>query len=185
MAVGTVSNVSTGKPGASGAVFRAVAGTTVPTTVSTKLDDAFKALGYVSEDGLTNSNSAENDTGKAWGGDIVIAYQTEKPDTFQLTLLEVLNVDVHGVVYGSDNVTGTLADGITIKANSDEAEEGAWVFDMVMRNGVLKRIVVPNGKVIEMGDIVYSDSEMAGYELTIQAFPDAEGNTHYEYIKAA
>ena len=51
-----------------------------------------------------------------------------------------------------------------------------------MRNNTLKRIVVPAGKVTEVGDISYTDEDMVGYELTVQAFPDTDANTHYEYI---
>lgn len=178
----TVANVSTGKPGVSGGVYVADSGTTLPTSVTASLSD-FTSLGYVSEDGLTNSNSPESDTGKAWGGDIVITYQTEKPDTFQFTLIEAKNVDVLEVVYGEDNVSGALSTGVAVQANSDEAVEHAWVFDMIMRNNTYKRICVPAGKVIEVGDIVYKDDELVGYDLTIQAFPDSNGNTHYEYIK--
>lgn len=180
----TVGNVSTGKPGISGGVYYGATGTTLPTNATSSLA-AYTALGYVSEDGLTNSNSPESDTGKAWGGDIVITYQTEKPDTFQFTLIESKNANVLKAVYGSDNVTGTLATGLTVTANADEAEENIWVFDMVMRNDTYKRIVVPVGKVTEVGDIVYKDDELVGYELTIQAFPDEDGNTHYEYITEA
>ncbi len=180
----TVGNVSTGKPGISGGVYIGATGTTLPTDATSSLS-SFTSLGYVSEDGLTNSNSPESNTGKAWGGDIVITYQTEKPDTFQFTLIESKNADVLKAVYGADNVTGTLANGITVSANSDEAEENIWIFDMVMRNDTYKRIVVPVGKVTEVGDIVYKDDELVGYELTIQAFPDGDGNTHYEYIVEA
>lgn len=178
----TVGNVTTGKPGVSGGVYIADAGTSLPTSINASLS-SFTSLGYVSEDGLTNSNSPESDTGKAWGGDIVITYQTEKPDTFQFTLIEAKNMDVLEAVYGSANVSGTLANGITVNANSDEAEEHAWVFDMVMRDNTYKRICVPAGKVIEVGDIVYKDDELVGYDLTIQAFPDTTNNTHYEYIQ--
>ena len=136
----------------------------------------------MSEDGLVNSNSPESDTGKAWGGDIVITYQTEKPDTFQFTLIGAKDVDVLEAVYGSANISGTLATGITVTANSDEAEEHVWVFEVVMRNNTFKRIVVPAGKVTEVGDISYTDDAIVGYELTIQAFPDSSNNTHYEYI---
>ena len=177
----TVGNVTTGKPGVSGGVYIAASGTTLPTDATGALT-SFTGLGYVSEDGLTNTNSPESDTGKAWGGDIVITYQTEKSDTFQFTLIEAKNTDVLKAVYGDDNVTGTIAEGITISANADEAVEHVWVFDMVMRNDTVKRIVVPSGKVTEIGDIVYKDDELVGYELTVQAFPDASKNTHYEYI---
>lgn len=177
----TVGNVTTGKPGVSGGVYIADSGTQLPTSATSSLS-AFTSLGYVSEDGLTNSNSPESDTGKAWGGDIVITYQTEKPDTFQFTLIEAKNTDVLEAVYGSDNVSGSISTGIAVTANADEAEEHVWVFDMVMRNNTYKRIAVPVGKVTEVGDIVYKDDELVGYELTIQAFPDSSGNTHYEYI---
>ena len=54
----TVANVSAGKPAVGGAVFVAPTGTTLPTDATTALGSAFKALGYCSDDGLTNSNSA-------------------------------------------------------------------------------------------------------------------------------
>lgn len=178
-----VKNVTTAKPKVGGAVYSAPLGTTLPTDAITALDAAFKALGYISEDGMTNANSPESDNIKAWGGDTVAVVQTAKEDTFAYTLLEALNPDVLKEVYGSTNVSGTLETGITIKANATPMEEHILVVEMIMKGGILKRIVIPIGKVSEVGEIVYKDDEASGYETTITALPDTDENTHYEYIQ--
>nr|DAF36208.1 MAG TPA: tail protein [Caudoviricetes sp.] len=178
-------NVTAAKPKVGGAMYVAPAGTALPTDATTALAEAFKSLGYISEDGLTNSNSPESEEIKAWGGDIVLTPITGRPDTYSVKLIESLNVDVLKMAYGDDNVTGTLETGITVKANATDLEEHPVVVDMILRNGVLKRICIPSAKVSEIGEISYTDADASGYELTLSCQPDADGNTHYEYIKEA
>lgn len=178
-----VNNVSYGKPLVAGAISVANVGSKLPTDATTALDTAFTSLGYVSEDGLTNSNSPESESIKAWGGDTVLVSQTDKPDTYTFTLLEVLNVNVLKEVYGAENVTGTLSTGITIKANAKPMKARAFVIETLLNNAI-KRMVIPNGVITSVGDIVYKDNEAVGYETTVQCLPDTNGNTHYEYIKS-
>lgn len=175
-------NVTYAKPAKAGAIFRAPLGTQLPTDAVSALDPAFKALGYVSEDGITNSNSPSGDKIKAWGGDTVLNYQTDKPDTFKFNLIEALNVEVLKTAYGDDNVSGTLEAGIVIKANSKEQEEYAWVIDMLLKGGVAKRVVIPQAAVTEVSEINYAANKAIGYGTTISATPDTAGNYHYEYI---
>ena len=57
----TRANVSVGKPAVSGAIFRAPTGTTLPTDATTALASAYKAMGYVSDDGVTQSMTRETE----------------------------------------------------------------------------------------------------------------------------
>lgn len=177
----TTNKVSAGKPKVAGAVYRAPLGTALPTDATTALASAFVDMGYISEDGVTNSNSPETEKIRAWGGQTVLIVSTEKPDTFKLTFLESLNSNVLQSVYGADNVT--VSNGtISVQANAAELENYVYVIDFALRGGALKRTVIPVGALSELGDIVYKDDEAVGYEVTLDCLPDSEGNTHYEYI---
>lgn len=178
-----VSNVTAGKPNISGAIYYAPLGTTLPESTSASVS-SFTELGYASEDGVTNTNSPDTEVLSAWGGDAVLTVQNSKADTFQLKLIEALNEDVLKAVYGSTNVSSTT-EGFKVEATAEEAEANSWVIDMVMRDNTAKRIVIPNAKVTEVGDIVYADNEAVGYELTLTCMPDEDGVNHYEYFKEA
>lgn len=176
-------NVTAAKPNKAGAVFSAPLGTTLPTDAITARDAAFVNLGFISEDGVTNSNSPTCEDVKAWGGDIVLSTQTEKKDTWKLKLIEANNINVQKVIYGPDNVTGSLEEGLAVAASSDEVAATCWCIDTILKDGVKKRLVIPNGKITAIGDIVYKDNEPIGYEITITAVPDEKRKTHYEYTK--
>lgn len=175
-------NVTSAKPKIGGAIYSAPLGTELPEKATDVLGDGFKNLGYVSEDGVTNEDTRSSENIKAWGGDVVGSVQTEKEDKFTYKLIESLNVEVLKEVYGAANVTGDLSSGIEIKSNSKELEAHVIVVDMIMNGGILKRIVLPNAKVDEVGEIKYVDGEVVGYETTLKCFPDEEGDTHREYI---
>ena len=181
-----VTQVTAGKPKVGGHIFRAPVGTTLPTDATTALDAAFIDMGYASEDGLTNSNSPESTVINAWGGTPVLTIQESKEDTFQLVFISAENVEVQKMVYGASNVTGTdVASGLTVKANAKELEEYAYVVETIARGNIAHRIVIPSAKPTEIGEIVYSDTEALGYDVTLGCTADAEGNTHYEYWKTA
>ena len=59
------SYASAAKPNIAGAIYRAAKTATLPTTADGALSGDYKCLGYISEDGITNSNSRSSDTFKA------------------------------------------------------------------------------------------------------------------------
>lgn len=174
-------NVSVGKPQATGSVYFAPLGTSVPTDATTALTTDFKSVGYLSEDGVTNEVETDTEEIKAWGGDIVATPQTSYSEKFTLTLIET-NAQTLKVVYGEDNVKVGASGEITINHNSAEKTPVVMVLEILMSNSKVKRIIVPKCKLSEVGEITYKDDEAIGYECTFQALPDENGNTSAEYI---
>ena len=174
--------VTASTPKKGGSAFRASVGTALPTDAVTALNEAFKGLGYISEDGVANNNSPSFESTRAWGGDEVLHYQTEKPDTFKFGMIEALNLEVLKTVYGDKNVTGELSKGISINVTAEDLDPSSWVIDMVMKGGVAKRVVIPTGTITAIDEIVYKGNQAVGYGITISAEPDDSGVYHHEYI---
>lgn len=176
--------VTAAKPKKGGAAFRAPLGTVLPTDADVALDKAFKGLGYISTDGVTNANSPTSSKLTAWGGDTVLNNTADRPDDFKFKLIEGLNPEVLKTVYGDENVTGDMeTTGLTVKVGNADPEQYVWAFDMVQKGGIAKRIVIPSASLSALEEIKYIDSDAVGYGVTISAVPDTAGFTHYEYFK--
>lgn len=175
-------NVSVGKPNVGGAIFVAPLGTAVPTDASTPLDPAFVNLGFASDAGVTKSNSVTNQSITAWGGTEVINSQTAYSETYAFTLIESQRIEALKLAYGDKNVVGTVASGITVKHNSQEKPKLCFAIEVLLSNGNIQRIVIPQGKVTQLGDVVYQDGAVIPYPITISALPDDAENSSYDYF---
>ena len=181
----TATNVTTGKPNISGAIYTAPIGTTLPTDATTALGAAFVCLGYVSEDGLSNNNELSVEAIKAWGGNIVYRSLTEMNDEFGLALIETENIDVLKTVYGENHVTVDASGNASVDVVGEDPIERVWVFELALRGGRAKRIVIPDGAITSRDEISYNDSDAVAYGITISAYPDANSSTHKEYLEGA
>lgn len=177
----SAANVSVGKPLGAGGLYWAPAGTTLPTDATTELDAKFKTLGYVNEDGLVNGVDSDTTDIKEWGGATVLKVADSRDETFEYTLIEAGSVDALKHVYGDANVT-EKAGAITITHNGAPLPHGVFVAEIMLSGGFVKRIVVPDGQVTEVDSVTYKRDEAIGYKATLTAYPDAKGNTAYEYI---
>lgn len=182
----TVGNVIAGKPQVTGGVLFGPLGTALPTDVTTELNEALVFGGYVSEDGLTENADRSTDKIRAWGGDTVKVVQTEFSLTYEFTFIEALNADVLATVYGSNNVQTTPAgDGTpglhSVVVNSDSLPHQVFVFEI--KDGDARiRIVLPDGQVTTVGEITYTDEDVVGYTVTVEAYQDADGANAYKYL---
>ncbi len=179
------SNIVAGVPLATGGVLIGALTAALPTTASGSTT-GFTAAGYVGEDGVTESYDRSTDRIRAWGGDTVKIVQTEFGATYQFTFLETLNADVLKAVYGDANVTTTAATASTsqlhaVKVTGQTLPHKRYIFELKDGNAKI-RIVIPDGQISEVGEITYSDSEVIGYEVTVEAFADATGVNAYKYL---
>ena len=179
----TATNVTTGKPNISGAIYTAPIGTTLPTDATTALSNAYVCLGYVSEDGLSNNNELSVEAIKAWGGNIVYRSLTEMNDEFSLSLIETENVDVLKTVYGESHVTVDASGNASVDVVGEDPVERVWVFELALRGNRAKRIVIPDGAITSRDEITYNDSDAVAFGITISAYPDSSASTHKEYLE--
>lgn len=174
--------VTAAKPKVGGAVFRAPVGTALPTNSSVALNEAFQSVGFITEDGVTNTRSISSEQVKDWGGDVMIVLQTERGDDWKFTMAESLNTEAMKTFYGEDNVTGNLDDGITIKGNNLDLGTYSYVIDSILRDGHLQRVVIAKGMISATEDVVYKRNEVVRYGVTITGLPDDDGNSSTIFI---
>lgn len=161
-----------------GAYFAPIA-TILPTTAVAALGVAFKEIGYLGEDGITQSIGGSNTEIKAWqNSDVVRIIETEHALTYQLTLLET-NVDSLELYFGNFTALTGL---VEIKAGTMPHQ--AFILE-VLDGADHIRIVVPDGQISERGDVVYKNGEAVAYPITLSCFPDATGVKAYVYYDTA
>lgn len=154
--------------GVTGGVYVAPLATPLPTDATTALNAAFVELGYINDNGVTESQGISTNKIKAWqNGDVVRTVQTEHNLEYKFTPLES-NANVIAQVYPSGQITGAQ------RGNQE------WVFHVV--DGANKiRVVLPNAQITNIGDVKYVNGDAVDYPLTITAYPDSSGVKAYIY----
>src|SRR5690606_41219173 len=103
-----VNKVLAGKPLATGGVLRGDDTAVAPTDAVTA-PTGFNALGYIGEEGLTETTDRSTSKIRAWGGDIVKVVQPEFSVTYSLTFYELLTAEERKAVYGESHAASTAA----------------------------------------------------------------------------
>jgi hypothetical protein len=160
-----------------GTFYSAPLGTTLPTTATATLDAAFDDHGWLGEEGITNSMTRDTTKHKSFGGDTVKVTQDNYEETIQVTLLES-NPTVLATVFGEDNVTVDDSGGHrTIQVDHDSAMLPRKTFVVRVIDGVKTRLIlVEEGQVTSVDDIVHVHSDLLAYTITVDVFKPASGN---------
>lgn len=178
-------NVHLTRTKVSGTIFVAPIGTTLPESASAELDENFENVGYIGEDGITNSTETDVTEVKELGGKTILSIITSYAESYQFVMMETGKASL-GLRYESANVTGEEATGLKIIHKMPTGEKHAVVIDLFLTGGKRKRICITSAAVKEVGDITYTAGDVVGYDVTLSCDPDDEndGATAVEYVEA-
>ncbi len=167
-----------------GTFYRAPLGTPLPETAVEALDSDFEDHGWLGEEGITNAQTRDTTKHKSFGGDTVKTTQDNYEETIQVTLLESSPI-VLATVFGDDNVTVDETGGHrTIRVDHEPAMLPRSSFVCRVIDGEKTRlIVVEEGQVTTIDDIVHVHTDLLAYTITIDTFrPASGGPAVYELI---
>ncbi len=182
----TAKNVVFSKPKASGAVYVAPEGSTLPTDGVANLDKAFVTCGYINEDGVAENHDIESETVKDYGKTPVLVIDSGDEVTIEFTPIEYTNPVTQKLLFGDANVT-TDTDGAlkSVTMTDDAKEVRCFVFEHVLSNGMIERDVYPRAKVTGIDTNTYSAGAALGAKVTITALASEEGPKGYKYFAKA
>lgn len=150
----------------SGAVSVAPTATAAPTDAATALNVAFKDMGYISEDGITETRDRSTDDIKGWQGSATVrTVVTDSTLTYEFTMLET-TIRTQSLAYGA-----TATSSAVLVSAAATGGRQSFVID-VIDGANLTRIYIPQGEVTEVGDTTYASGEPVSFPVTITAYPD-------------
>lgn len=180
MATMDASQVTLGSALATGAIYVAPQGTTLPTDATTA-PSGFQLLGFTSDAGVQLNETRSTNAINAWEGRTQV-YNAVTEYTEQLVFTPIqCNADVLKAVWGDGNVT-TAQDGtIVARHTGANLDPICIVVDMVSRG--IKRRLCGTYQLTERGGATYDGTQIDGRELTFNSIADANGVTTYEYVE--
>lgn len=158
-------------------VMVADVGSTAPTDTTSAFDAAFESLGLIGEDGITLSGESEKSDHYAYGGLHVRTTQSKFKKSLKVVCLEDTPAVFDLVNPGSSAATATGTTTRTVGAPA--ANPKAFAIETV-DGDITRRLIIPRGEVSEVGEVTFSDAEMTGVELTIEAYAAEDGTFYIE-----
>lgn len=158
--------------GVTGELYAAVTGTTRPANSTEALNAAYVGMGYVSEEGVTETLDESVTRIVAWQGGAVVRSTTEEATaTLQLTLIET-KAAVLELFHRGSAVTDLGGGQFKIDVKVPTEDRQQFVLDVLDGTKHI-RFDIADGEVTERGEIVYANGEPIGYPVTITCYPNS------------
>jgi hypothetical protein len=168
--------------GTTGAVYIAPLGTTAPTDAVAAWIAAWKLLGYLSEDGLTENPDMDVEEIKAWqSGATVRRVLTGSGLTFAFTCIET-RLEVVTRFYPGATVTQQAGPPAETKIDIKLPVITPVALGMDVTDGaVLERTIVPRAELAGRGERNVVNGSARSFPFTYNAVPDATGSSAIRY----
>ena len=158
---------------------RGVIDATLPTDGVSELDAAFKEIGAVTDDGITEATNQDRNDIFIWQGNALarrVPGAASKEFTFAAAETNLTTLGIH---FTGSTITQT-AEGVTVQERPPGADIRNWVLHYIDGNRAL-RIVVPRGEVTSRGELIASGQGISVYQWTLSAYVDPSGFWAYRY----
>lgn len=181
MATMDAGQVTVGSALATGAIWVAPEGTTLPTDASTALPSAWNLLGYTSDAGVQIAESSTNNVIRAWEArSEVYNVRTEYTEQVIFTPIQC-NADVAKLTWGGGRVEVDSQTGaIHAQHSADTLAPVCIVIETTPRTGIVKRFC-GTFQLTERGAQTMDGTQIDGRQLTFNALADDAGVTMHEY----
>jgi len=164
-----------------GAIMTAPVGTTLPTS-ATAPTTGFSDWGYVGEDGITKTIERETENKLDMNGSTVFVITKSHSLKFKFKPLE-LRAEGLKATLGDNNVDIDAGGNLTsYRIKNDELVPRAYMFNLLMADGRLMRVVCPKGQIASTGEDVLKASDLMSSEIEIEMLTDENDVKAYVYF---
>ncbi len=155
-------------------------GSTAPTSPTSEPDEAFEEVGWLSDDGLTETRDVDSSPKKAWQGGVTVrTVRSGDSRTFKFVCLETKALTMGLVRPGQEPTTTGGVTHAKVKVFLGQ-DIRACILDTI-DGDIHTRKAIPTGEVTDVADIKNSAGDITAYELTVTCYPDADGVLYEEW----
>lgn len=168
---------------ATGAVYMSTVGAVAPTNATAAWSTAWGELGFISEDGVTENPTMDNEEIKAWqSGAIVRRVITGSGLELSWTSIET-NLRTLDLFYPGSVLTAVTGPPAETKLDIKLPVATPKAFGLDVVDGTKRiRFVCPKGAIIDRGEVTYANGSAIGYQYTINVEPDASNLLATKYF---
>jgi hypothetical protein len=162
-----------------GVVRVAPLATAAPTSVDSTWTGSTD-IGYISDEGITETNTLTTEKIRAWQRNAVVrTIVTEGVTTFQFTMIQTSSATL-AEYYGIELADIDEATGSFVSNPGVEKPRKSYVLDFIDGDEKIRKYI-PDGQVTETGDVSYVSQELIAYPVTVTAYDDGvlEGSVQH------